>query len=162
MSALLAGDIIPAVAELSYTPALTATTTDPTLGTGSTVLGRYSVDYTGWVRGQINIAFGSSGTSAGSGTYLLSLPTAIDTLASSTSFAGADVIGWGAVRDNSSVTTGSRMVIACRNSASGGTGGVGLVTLAALDGTNGAVSSAAPFAWGASDSITLQFAYPGA
>jgi len=57
-----------------YTPALTATTTNPTLGTGSTAVGRYKQngkDVSGWA----TIKFGSGG-SAGSGTYEISLPVA--------------------------------------------------------------------------------------
>lgn len=59
----------------SWTPALTAVTTNPTLGTASSTVGRYiKVGKTiiGWGR----ITFGTSGTNAGSGTYKLSLPVA--------------------------------------------------------------------------------------
>lgn len=60
----------------SYTPALTATTTNPTLGSGSTASGRYAkVQRT--VFGTFDITFGSSGVAAGSGTYLISVPTNI-------------------------------------------------------------------------------------
>jgi hypothetical protein len=59
----------------AYTPVLTATTTNPTLGTGSSQLGRY-VAAGKWITYQYRITFGTSGTAAGSGTYLISLPVA--------------------------------------------------------------------------------------
>jgi len=56
----------------SWTPAITAST-DPTLGSGSSVSGKYAqvgrlVAY--WA----HVQFGTSGTNAGSGTYEFSLP----------------------------------------------------------------------------------------
>lgn len=58
-----------------YTPDLSATTTNPTLGTGATQFGR-------WIRQgtsatvAIFIEFGSTGASAGDGIYEISLPSA--------------------------------------------------------------------------------------
>ncbi|MFD0902325.1 hypothetical protein [Actinomadura sediminis] len=57
----------------TYTPTLTATSSNPTLGTGSTAQGRYirygrMVTCTAWIR------FGTSGVSVGSGFYEISLP----------------------------------------------------------------------------------------
>lgn len=62
---------------VSFTPTLTATTTSPTLGTGSSAVGRYqrvgnTVNYAA------KITFGSSGVVAGSGSYLFSLPLGAD------------------------------------------------------------------------------------
>lgn len=57
----------------SYTPVLTAATTDPTLGTGSTQEGRYMIN-SGLVIARFKIRFGSSGAAAGSGEYRVSLP----------------------------------------------------------------------------------------
>jgi hypothetical protein len=60
----------------AYTPTLTATTTNPTLGTGSTASGRYAeIDRV--VFGTFDITFGSSGVAAGSGTYEISAPVNI-------------------------------------------------------------------------------------
>lgn len=58
---------------VTYTPTLTASTTSPTLGTGSSATGAY------WRDGrlchvQASVTFGSSGVNAGSGSYRLSLP----------------------------------------------------------------------------------------
>lgn len=58
----------------TYTPALNGSTTNPTLGTGSSALGRYTLRNGNWcdVRGLIK--FGTSGVSAGSGTFTITLP----------------------------------------------------------------------------------------
>ncbi len=57
----------------TYTPSLTAGTTNPTLGSGYAAVGRYAqIGRT--VIGQGRIQFGGSGVSAGSGTYYLSFP----------------------------------------------------------------------------------------
>lgn len=141
--------------ETSYTPALTATTTSPTLGSGSVVAGRYYQDpITGMVDVNIRITFGTSGTNAGSGTYLVSLPIAIDRLTTGTTLGTGDVVGSGMIRDDSAVATGSRQVTCYSSSTTTVTMGLG-------DGTSSAVASAAPFAWAASDSISLCLRYPG-
>lgn len=57
----------------TYTPTLTATTANPTLGTGNVRIGRYfRVQKQGWLTLQIWVA--SSGYAAGTGTYEISLP----------------------------------------------------------------------------------------
>ena len=66
---------IGAVAE-AYTPALTAVTTNPTLGTGSYQDGRYQLlQKRAFVEGAIY--FGSSGAAAGTGAYRISVPSAV-------------------------------------------------------------------------------------
>lgn len=66
-----------AVQAQSWAPALTALTTNPTLGVGGSTNGRY------WHFGEIAlfwglIKFGTSGTNAGSGQYRVSLPFIAD------------------------------------------------------------------------------------
>lgn len=63
----------------SYTPTLTASTTNPTLGTGSTASGSYMQIGKVCIF-RVRIVFGTSGVAAGSGTYLISLPVAGVTL----------------------------------------------------------------------------------
>lgn len=58
----------------TYTPALTATTTNPTLGTGSAQLGKWSKEGT-HATVAVFLKFGSSGAAPGSGTYEISLPS---------------------------------------------------------------------------------------
>lgn len=58
----------------TYTPALDATTTPPTLGTGSTQFGRWFREGT-HATVAIFLRFGSSGSAPGTGIYEISLPT---------------------------------------------------------------------------------------
>ena len=56
---------------------LTASGSNPTLGSGSTQKGNFSI-VGGTVSLWVKIAFGTSGTGAGSGTYFVSIPTSAD------------------------------------------------------------------------------------
>lgn len=58
----------------TYTPALTASSSNPTLGTASSATGEY-IAAGKLIIGRAKIVFGSSGVAAGSGTYRISLPT---------------------------------------------------------------------------------------
>lgn len=83
-------------ARTTYTPALTAATTNPTLGTGGVITGRYT-QVGKLVIGEFFIAFGSAGTSAGSGNYFVSLPVAsVNLLATPLGYANTlQGTGWG-------------------------------------------------------------------
>lgn len=85
--------------DLTYTPVLGASTTAPTLGTGSTATGLYQQSgLHGLVTGHCDIKAGTSGTTAGSGIYTVSLPvTAL--------VGGALNIGQGYFLDSSTATT---------------------------------------------------------
>lgn len=58
-----------------FTPVLGASTTAPTLGTGSSVVGTF-LRYGHRIEGQGDITFGTSGVAAGSGSYTVLLPVA--------------------------------------------------------------------------------------
>lgn len=60
----------------SWTPTLTATTTNPTLGTGGTVQEGYYMQLGKLVIAWYSIQFGTTGLNVGSGEYRLSLPVA--------------------------------------------------------------------------------------
>jgi hypothetical protein len=61
---------------VSYVPALTAVTTNPTLGTSSFADGRYQlIQKRAFVEGAIY--FGTSGAAAGTGDYRISVPSAV-------------------------------------------------------------------------------------
>lgn len=64
---------VPLGAWTTYTPVLTASTTNPTLGSGSTATGR-TMAIGKMITAHYRIVFGSSGMAAGTGTYLISLP----------------------------------------------------------------------------------------
>jgi hypothetical protein len=76
----------------TYNPTLTGSTTNPGLGSGSTVRGKYSRGANGLVTATWYIAFGTS-PSAGSGQYLVSLPVACES-----AFGGTDPEYWGVGR----------------------------------------------------------------
>jgi hypothetical protein len=76
---------------IPYTPVITATGTNPTLGAASTATGSYKkVGKT--VIGRIDLMFGSSGINKGSGFYYFSLPL--------TPVQNSGVIGAGYIWDN--------------------------------------------------------------
>lgn len=128
----------------TWTPALTASTTNPTLGTGSTAAGRYGrIQKT--VFGQFTIAFGSSGTNAGSGFYFVSLPVSAQS--------GSTVVGQGYAFDNSASLVLHVVAI---------TDTVNRIGLWIDNSTNFALSSGNPWPWGALDVIRVNFEYEAA
>ena len=129
----------------AYTPTLTASTTNPTLGTGSTTSGFYA-QIGKIVIGYFIVQFGTSGVNAGSGTYYVSLPV---TAASSSSPVVGSV-------DLADASTGARA-----------TGVATQVTASTIQfeydgGTYQGAMHNAPWAWAASDSIRVQFTYEAA
>jgi hypothetical protein len=127
----------------TYTPALTAASSNPTLGSGSSATGSY-VRIGRTIIGRCRLAFGTSGTAAGSGAYRVSLPVTPVTPA-----AVSAIVGSGSVRDASS---GNSYVISCVN-GSGDT----FITMNA--DTTQSVSDSAPFAWSTQDAIGIEFTY---
>jgi hypothetical protein len=59
---------------LTWTPSLTATSVNPTLGSGSVRSGKYCWLPGGFVTASWYVQFGTSGTAAGTGQYQISLP----------------------------------------------------------------------------------------
>ena len=126
----------------TYTPVLTAATTNPTLGTGSFQGGRYTrIGRT--IIGWAYIAFGNSGTAAGSGEYRVSLPVTSNVWQSNNI-----VIGNGYLYDSGVNTL--QTVTAVVNAAGH--------FIMFKDGAF-QITHAAPWAWGASDHMSIQFMY---
>lgn len=141
-----------------FTPTLIGSSSDPTLGTGSTAAGYYRTDGQR-VWGYASVAFGSSGSDAGSGFYGFSLPVE--------PYNRTQSIGAGYLVDQSDnarlvlaqaviipelfATNLSRAVFVISNAEGHGF----------LDGNNPA-GAACPFAWSANDSITISFDYEAA
>jgi hypothetical protein len=138
-----------------YTPTLTATTTNPTLGTGAVQLASYSVIgetvfYYGTIR------FGTSGTAAGSGTYEVSLP--VDHAATLSSL-DEPILGQFRIRDQSSaaeLTNGRGYAV-----TSAGLDRIQLFYQSTYNSALSAITHAAPWAWAASDIIQWSIVYPG-
>lgn len=127
----------------TYNPALTASTTNPTLGTGSTVSGRYG-QVNKIVCGQGQINFGTSGVSGGSGFYYVSLPI--------TAQSSGKVIGQIQFYDASSVAVYTGTLITDTTTRA----------LMYVGNPASPTSNTAPFIWAASDFIRYTFQYEAA
>lgn len=132
-----AGQFVNAV---SFVPQLTATTTNPTLGTGATQTGHYR-RFGDWVDGFALFIFGT-GATAGSGEYRVSLPIASNA-PQHTPLGGV----W--IFDNSAT---SFLVAACSTITSNS----GRIIVEA----GSAVTNALPWTWAVTDHILYRFAYP--
>jgi hypothetical protein len=130
----------------TYTPALTAATTNPTLGSGSTQNGYYTALGDLLVVAWFDIRFGTSGVNAGSGNYSISLP--FEAHANhGTSFIPSGVVS---LFDNSTAANRTQAVPLP----------VAGDTTATMFADNGsAVSNSNPFTWAASDRIRGFVAY---
>lgn len=127
----------------SYVPTLTAATTNPTLGSGGSASGRYVLWGGKQCTVRFSIVFGTSGTNAGSGQYLVALPFQ----AASNITGGVPNVGSGVIRCAGSVST---VTWFCSS---------GSTTMAALTTAGNNVASAAPGAWGANDYLSATFTY---
>ena len=142
----------------AYTPTLTASTTNPTLGSGSSAIGYYK-RLGHRVEGYASILFGSAGVAAGSGYYGLLLPVE--------PVNRTQAIGIGYVIDISDnvrflvasaavssplwAANTSKAVIVVSNAA-----GAGVIT-----GAN-PVGAAAPWTWAENDQLLVTFSYEAA
>lgn len=125
----------------TYTPTLTATGTNPTLGTGPTQLGRWTKEGT-LATVAIYIALGSSGSAAGTGIYEISLPT--ECPAEPTWYGAQEFIAGNGISIDDS--TGTRYAVAVSV--------VGANTIRIeSDGLTGPVTDSNLIAWGDSDIV---------
>jgi hypothetical protein len=131
----------------SWTPVLSATTTNPTIGTGNIRTGQYQKVGT-LVNVQFRIVFGTSGVAAGSGVYRFDLPITPSLLSGN-----FDPIGHGVIYDTS---TGDFRVVALV-----GVGG-STVEMYFNGTTNFFVTNAQPWTWAASDILNGQLTYRAA
>lgn len=131
----------------SWTPVLTATTTNPTLGTGSVQSGNY-IKYGQMLIVEGRITFGTSGVAAGSGSYLISVPPSTTITPTS----AAIPLGQARILDSSAVTIG----IANVYYQDGTHVGLNMPSTTTVGGF-GTVTHATPMAWAASDSIDFKF-----
>jgi hypothetical protein len=136
----------------TYTPALTATTTNPNLGADGTAAGLWARIGPNVIQGEARFLFSGAGVSAGSGAFEISLPAPADLSlhATSTTPSGASIVGSGYITDadtaaNASSTmpyliAASRVRISRQGSLSG-------------------VAATLPFTWATGDRISIQFSY---
>jgi hypothetical protein len=135
----------------SFTPVLTASTTNPTLGSGSSAVGEWRyLDNGDWIVYQGKITFGTSGVGAGSGTYRISLPKTTG------SFGASPIFGKALMSDSSSTGNMNANMIC-------DTAGVSFLTVYITQVASGGANFATntfPWVWAASDSITWSIMYP--
>lgn len=146
-------DVIEGLVHATYVPTLTATTTNPTLGTGGLIQEGWFFQLGKWIVGGWFIRFGTTGAAAGSGTYLVSLPVTANVsnpMRASVSSGLQNVIGVTQYRDDSvpSVFLGACMLHSATH-----------VHMRDSGISSAVVTHASPFAWTASDAITGTFAY---
>lgn len=135
---------------LSYTPELTASVVNPTLGAGSTAIGRYT-RFGRTIHGNARIQFGSGGgAAAGSGTYFISLPTGRD---EQSPYDISAACGSGDIFD---ISPGERHIVVPRLTTTSTT-----TVVLSYHGTTGVVTAVAPFTWAAGDTISICFTYDG-
>lgn len=125
----------------SFTPTLTAVTTDPTLGSGGGADGRYR-RLGKLIIAQVFVGFGGSGVSNGAGVYFVPPPVAPTAIGLTDA-----LIGHGYIYDASATTVRLVAVVS--------TGGM-------FVDNGGFVTESAPFAWAAGDQIQLNLAYEAA
>jgi hypothetical protein len=128
----------------AFTPALSGSTTNPTLGTGSSATGRY-IQIGKTVVGAGAFSWGSSPT-AGSGQYLITLPLPVLTTVGTQPLGVCRVKCAGLYTDALlSAYFGSQCQLGYPS--------------AAVNGTLVAVGAGAPGTWAVSDRIDFQFRY---
>jgi hypothetical protein len=144
-AAMMNDQIHDAHLDTTYVPVLTASTTNPTLGTGTGLVQTGSYVTAGkLVVGWAKIAFGTTGANRGSGLYLVSLPVAIET---------------GAFVASSLETVDSTTA----NFYGALTFGTATTCYLTLNHDDALVADTVPFTWGAAgDSIWYGFAYKAA
>jgi len=127
----------------TYTPTLTATTTNPTLGTSGLAEGRYTLWGGKWCAIRGTIRFGTSGAAAGSGQYLIALPFTSNANITN----GVSTCGTGVVR-----SAGSLAMVAyyCTTSAS---------TMAGVTTSGSNITSGTPGAWTNNDYISFSMTF---
>jgi hypothetical protein len=131
----------------AWTPALTASSSNPTLGSGSNAQGRYFK--TGkFVHAYGSINFGSSGVAAGSGVYWISTPVTMRTSVN----ADMNQIGMAYLFDSSA---SALRVVNLRYTTT--------TTVTMLNiSTNADVTNAVPWTWAASDALIFQMTFEAA
>lgn len=129
----------------TWTPALTASTTNPNLGTTGTATGRYA-RIQKIVIGQAQFVFGGAGIAAGVGFYYCSIPiTAQSASWTVGNMIAIDVSTFATTSNTAALDTTARLI-------GYGTGGAGLA----------ASIQAGTYPWAAGDIIRVNFCYEAA
>lgn len=133
-----------------YTPTLTASTTDPNVGSTGSIVGwfhRAGPLVHVWVR----VLFDGSGVDPGSGIFIVSLPVAADTTIHNVGVGGAtgSAVGSGVIRDDGTAGNSSTVVPTLRTASAVMFKGAGFAS----------VTHDSPFTWAAGDRISFHATY---
>lgn len=132
----------------TYTPALEASTSNPTLGTGSTTTADWHLN-NGMMTVGFTIQFGTAGAAAGSGTYRVTLPSGFDLDAD---WQDNRALGQAFANDSSASQFYFFFIRASSSNPSTVVFGTSASPMAA-------VTNAAPMTWAANDYIRGSFRY---
>lgn len=133
----------------SYVPVLTASSSNPTLGTGNVAVGKYTYLPGGMIKYRFYVQFGTASVATGSGTYQISLPlTAADALAG----ASVEDCGSGIVRDSSGATQRQATLVILSST----------LDKLIMYADDVPVTAVAPWTWAASDYLTGSIVYQAA
>ena len=147
----------------TYTPMLTAATTDPVLGDGSEQEGHWmqvgQIMYV-WGRIRFGSASGTPAPSNGLGQYIVSLPTPAVDLFQSTLGANGIPIGSGMTGDGSDILNGRKVFLQLRGRGDFATGVNATALLGVYSGSFGEVNETSPFTWAAGDRLAFFATYP--
>lgn len=154
----------------TFTPVLSATTTHPTLGTGVETMGRYFIvpltdDYIDLCYLTAGIQFGTSGAAAGSGTYFLEIPPALDPEIYREADVGLMPLeGWWRASD-SSAAAGSKIahgpcyLTALFNGLAQTANTLGTAVMSLSGSTADTVTNAAPWTWANTDELWISLVF---
>jgi hypothetical protein len=132
------------VAMTSFTPTLTAATTNPALGTGGSVTAEYAIFNGKLCNFRGAFLFGSSGATFGLGQYLVNLPVQANALGSST----VNSVGSILMKDSSANALYSGICYLGANA-----------TLMTFVASSGLVQNSNPFTWAVNDYLTWDITY---
>lgn len=130
----------------TYTPVLTAQTTNPNLGSTGAISGYYT-QVNDLVVGTVYLYFSGTGVSAGNGVWFISLPVAADT-------SGPNIIA-GHINCYDSSVPAFRHGFPQHSTST-------TVQMYASDNVSIAISNSSPFAWSTNDQLRMQFIYKAA
>lgn len=138
----------------TYTPALTANTTNPVLGTGGSSVGRFTqIGKT--IFAKFSIIFGTAALSPGSGTYFVSLPVPAD-------LSTVDYINMPSGYLRMTDTSTGSVAVGAAEIETATTAQLIYTQIAGTANNIAAASGAAPWTWAASDKINGYLIYEAA
>lgn len=136
----------------TFTPVLTASTTNPNLGADGSAFGWWVRSGPNLITGCMNFIFLGTGVSGGNGVYNPTLPLPADVSIATANGANsqASQIGSGHIRDSSAGPSSGLVSVHLETAT--------LVRLL-IHGSNSGVTEANPIPWAAGDAIGINFTY---